>query len=197
VHRSTLVGGGATAAFATAVALMLAGLGAAPALATPPVGTVAPAPAPPPEAALDGRVKAQADGVRLTLRQGAFVRDFTLTYAPGSGSGSGSGSGWHQHPGLVLATVVSGSVLRSVPCGRPETYGAGQGFVEVGRTSCRTRAACPPSPPSRSWPPAARRGRSSARTCPRPAAARSSRTTADPASSRPSSETASGAVAVL
>lgn len=106
--------------------LLATAASAGPASATPPTGAVTPSPAPPPEAVVQSRVRAHSEGVRLALPEGAVVRDFALTYAPGADSG------WHEHPGLVLATVVAGTVTRAVPCRAPETFTAGQAFVEVG-----------------------------------------------------------------
>lgn len=126
MSRPTLLASGLVTVAAATTVLALAGLGAAPALATPPVGSVVPSPAPPPEATSEERVDARADGVRLKLPEGAVVRDFRLTYAPGASSG------WHAHPGVVLATVVSGTVHRRVSCGAADTFTAGQVFVEVG-----------------------------------------------------------------
>ena len=50
---------------------------------------------------------------------------FTLTYPPGAYSG------WHSHPGIVVAVVKSGTVLRQVGC-RKETFTVGDSFTEVG-----------------------------------------------------------------
>ena len=125
MHRSTLTVGTLAGVVAATTVLALGG-SVAPAAATPPVGAVVPAPAPPPEAVLRQRVNAHDDGIQLKMPRDAVVRDFTLTY------GVGSSSGWHRHPGIVLATVVSGTVYRSVPCHAPERFTAGQAFVEVG-----------------------------------------------------------------
>jgi quercetin dioxygenase-like cupin family protein len=40
-----------------------------------------------------------------------------------------SGSGWHQHPGLTIVSVKTGSLLVHHGC-RLVTYAAGQSFVE-------------------------------------------------------------------
>jgi len=119
------------------LALVATLAGAVPAAATPPNGSVVPSPAPPPEAVVQSRVRAHSEGVRLALPEGAVVRDFTLTYGPGSDSG------WHEHPGIVLATVVSGTVTRAVPCRKAETFTAGQAFVEVGPHLVRNPGAEP------------------------------------------------------
>ncbi len=137
MRRSSFTTGGLAVAVATLTVVGVAGLGAGPASATPPVGSVVPSPAPPPEAVSASRVHARADGVGLTLPKDAVVRDFTLTYAPGASSG------WHEHPGIVLATVVSGTVSRTLPCRSPETFTAGQAFVEVGPHLVRDAGADP------------------------------------------------------
>jgi quercetin dioxygenase-like cupin family protein len=46
--------------------------------------------------------------------------------------GAGSSSGWHRHPGVVLVTVQSGTlVFYGADC-RAQTYTAGQSFWESG-----------------------------------------------------------------
>ena len=40
-----------------------------------------------------------------------------------------SNTGWHQHPGLIVVTVKSGTLLVHNGC-RTATYGAGQTFIE-------------------------------------------------------------------
>jgi quercetin dioxygenase-like cupin family protein len=114
------------AAGVAATALSLTGLLALSAGATTPVGPPAPSPAPPPENILAGPLRARADGISLRVTDDAVVRDFTLTYRPGDDSG------WHQHPGIVLATVQAGTVLRTLPCRRPQAFTVGQAFTEVG-----------------------------------------------------------------
>jgi hypothetical protein len=94
---------------------------------TPPPGPVAPAPDVAPFiSTLEGPVNAKQDGIKLKTRGDATVRTFTLRYPVGSYSG------WHSHPGLVLAVVKSGKVVRRLPCKKPETFSAGQAFVETG-----------------------------------------------------------------
>jgi quercetin dioxygenase-like cupin family protein len=126
MRRPTLVASGLAATFATTTLVAVAALGAAPATATPPVGPPSSSPSPAIEYTSAKKVDARSDGVRLKIPKDGVVRDFTLTYT------YGQSSGWHQHPGLVLATVVSGSVYRTVPCQRPQKFSAGQVFVEVG-----------------------------------------------------------------
>ena len=52
---------------------------------------------------LDGKTKAKNDGIELRTRDDTNVAVFELTYPVGSFSG------WHSHPGIVIATVKSGS----------------------------------------------------------------------------------------
>lgn len=75
---------------------------------------------------LDGPLKAKDEGITLKAKGDVTVRNFFLTYPPTANSG------WHRHPGLVMASVVSGTVTRQLPCKEPETFVAGQAFVEVG-----------------------------------------------------------------
>jgi quercetin dioxygenase-like cupin family protein len=126
MRRPTLVASGLAATSLTTTVVAAAALGAAPATATPPVGPPVTSPSPVVEHHLQRKVRAHSDGVGLKLPKGAVVRDFTLTYQPGDSSG------WHEHPGVVLATVVSGSVERRLPCKRGEPFRVGDAFVEVG-----------------------------------------------------------------
>jgi quercetin dioxygenase-like cupin family protein len=73
---------------------------------------------------LDGPAVAKQDGIKLRTREDVKVRSFTLTYAVGAFSG------WHSHPGIVIAVVQSGSVVRQIGC-KTETFTAGQAFTEV------------------------------------------------------------------
>lgn len=114
------------AAGSAVLALAASGLAGSTALATPSGGTTTVPPAPIPEYSLDGPVRAHSDGIKLKTRDDAVVRSFTLTYA------SGGFSGWHQHPGIVLAVVQSGTVKRKLPCEHAKTFTAGQAFTEVG-----------------------------------------------------------------
>ena len=52
---------------------------------------------------LDGKTKAKNDGIELHTRDDTNIAVFELTYP------IGSSSGWHSHPGIVIATVKSGS----------------------------------------------------------------------------------------
>lgn len=69
--------------------------------------------------------KAEQDGVKLMTREPTSVTTFDLTYPPGSFSG------WHSHPGIVIAVVKSGQVVRQSGC-TSETFGPGDSFTEVG-----------------------------------------------------------------
>lgn len=94
--------------------------------ATPPTGTLTPSPNPPFVGVLDAEQKAKAGGIELKTKGDVAVLDFTLTYGPLATSG------WHEHPGIVLATVRSGSVTRSTGCGPGDAFSAGDSFTEVG-----------------------------------------------------------------
>jgi quercetin dioxygenase-like cupin family protein len=96
-------------------------LGAPEAGATPGSGTSS---TPPVFGTLAAHTRASQDRVQLRTRGETTVASFTLTYAVGGTSG------WHRHPGIVLATVVSGAVTRQVGCST-ETFRAGQSFTEV------------------------------------------------------------------
>ncbi|HEY8721090.1 cupin domain-containing protein [Pengzhenrongella sp.] len=112
---------------ASAMALIVGGFGfAAVAQAAPGQGTVATNSF---TGVLDGSAsdstKATQDGVTLKTTAETSVTTFDLTYPPGSYSG------WHSHPGIVIAVVRSGSVVRQVGC-TSQTFTAGQSFTEVG-----------------------------------------------------------------
>jgi quercetin dioxygenase-like cupin family protein len=117
--RSALVG-------SAILAVAASGLVGSSAFATPPGGVTILDPTVPVKAQLAGPVKAKANGISLKTKGDIVVRDFLLTYNPGASSG------WHKHPGIVVATVQSGSVQRTLACGAPQTFTAGQAFVEVG-----------------------------------------------------------------
>ena len=113
-----------TVAVGSAVTILaLSGLVASTASATPGSGAT---PSHRVDATLDKSQDAKADGIKLKLKDDAAVRSFTLTYAPGAYSG------WHQHPGIVIAVVKEGAVLRKLPCQKAERFVAGQAFTEVG-----------------------------------------------------------------
>jgi quercetin dioxygenase-like cupin family protein len=70
-------------------------------------------------------VDIEPDGVELETEEPVEVTTLTLTLDPGGFTG------WHVHPGVLIATVQSGSVVREVGC-RARTYSAGEAFVEHG-----------------------------------------------------------------
>jgi hypothetical protein len=98
------------------------------------IGTIAlatPASDPPPTRTtttvtgiLDGPTKAKQDGVELKTKGDTKVVTFELTYP------IGSYSGWHSHPGIVIAVVKAGIVVRKVGC-KVQTFTAGQSFTEA------------------------------------------------------------------
>ena len=94
------------------------------------VASAAPAPVPPdpPQqlvvGTLDGPADTVKDRIALRVRSDTTVRTFQLTYPVGSNSG------WHEHPGIVLAVVESGTVIRSVGCSS-QKFTAGQAFTEA------------------------------------------------------------------
>ncbi len=55
-------------------------------------------------ASLDGRVRVNHDGVKLTTKDSTDVRVQQVVFA------AGGSSGWHHHPGIVMVVVTSGSV---------------------------------------------------------------------------------------
>ena len=110
--------------------------GAGIAIATPPSGTSATTPV---IGEFDGRVRAHADRIGLHAPKRTSAAAFTLTYAVGGYSG------WHSHPGIVVAVVQSGTVVRQVGC-RSETFTAGQAFTEVGTHFVRNAHTDPAAP---------------------------------------------------
>jgi quercetin dioxygenase-like cupin family protein len=74
---------------------------------------------------LGGPTKAKQDKIELKTQVPATVTTFDLTYPPGGFSG------WHSHPGIVIAVVKQGSVIRQTGCTR-QTFPVGQSFTEVG-----------------------------------------------------------------
>ena len=129
----------AAAAVLTAVTLgtVAAGSGAS---ATPPTGNPdLPSGTVPVVGTLDAGTLARQDGISLRVRRDTTVRTFTLTYP------IGSSSGWHRHPGIVLAVVQQGTVVRQVGC-RRERFTVGDSFTEVAphRISNRYREADQP-----------------------------------------------------
>jgi quercetin dioxygenase-like cupin family protein len=112
-------------AVSSAVVLGLCGLATASgASATPPSGNPPPSNTVPVVGTLPGRTVAAQDGIVLAVARDTTVRTFTLTYP------IGSSSGWHRHPGIVLAVVQQGKVVRQTGCTK-QTFSAGQSFTEV------------------------------------------------------------------
>jgi quercetin dioxygenase-like cupin family protein len=70
-------------------------------------------------------VDIEPDGVEFETEEPVEATTFTLTLDPGGFTG------WHVHPGVLIATVQSGAVVREVGC-RARTYSAGEAFVEHG-----------------------------------------------------------------
>jgi len=113
-----------TLAVASAVTVLaLSGLAASSASATPGSGTSRTDFV---DYALAERGVARGDGIKLKNRDEATVRTFTLTYAVGGESG------WHEHPGIVLALVKSGTVERQLGCRKAVAYTKGDAFTESG-----------------------------------------------------------------
>jgi len=109
-------------ALTAVTALLVGGSGAS---ATPPTGEQGlPTPGPVLIGGLEGGTRAKQDGIQLKVRSDTLVRTFTLTYPVGSSSG------WHSHPGIVLATVQQGTVVRRVGCTK-QKFTVGQSFTEA------------------------------------------------------------------
>jgi quercetin dioxygenase-like cupin family protein len=90
------------------------------AMATPPSGQH-------PSAVVSGTlsdpIHVNTDRIKFQTKDQTDISSFTVTYDP-----SGF-SGWHTHPGIVIATIQSGSVVRTVDC-RSTVYSAGDSFIE-------------------------------------------------------------------
>ena len=117
--RTRAAAGCAAAGLALAYGLSVTG-----AFATPPSVPGA-TPSDTVSGALTSTDKVQQDGVVLKTKQPSTVTTFDLTYPPGAYSG------WHSHPGIVIAVVKQGSVIRQTPCST-ETFEVGEAFTEVG-----------------------------------------------------------------
>jgi quercetin dioxygenase-like cupin family protein len=98
----------------------VSGAFAAAAIATPPVGQH---PSVPVLGTFAGRQHVDTDGIKFKTRGPADVASFTVTYDPGGYSG------WHTHPGMIIAVVQTGAVVREVGC-RSRIYKAGEAFIE-------------------------------------------------------------------
>jgi quercetin dioxygenase-like cupin family protein len=64
------------------------------------------------------------DRIKVQTKGAVDVAMFTVTYA------GGGTSGWHTHPGFLLVTVKTGTVLREIGCAAPIPYGEGATFLE-------------------------------------------------------------------
>jgi quercetin dioxygenase-like cupin family protein len=74
---------------------------------------------------LAGPAKARNDDITFKTEEDVKVHTFTPTYDVGGYSG------WHQHPGIVIATVVFGTVVQRVGCDERKLWTTGQSFTEV------------------------------------------------------------------
>src|SRR4051794_19628298 len=104
---------------AVAVAAVAGGF-AAYAFATPPSRQHPTAPA---MGTLAAGQQVNTDRLKFQTKARADVAMFSVTYEPLGFSG------WHTHPGIVIAVVQSGAVIRQVGCST-HTYGAGESFIE-------------------------------------------------------------------
>jgi quercetin dioxygenase-like cupin family protein len=102
------------------VAIAMAMMAVAVVQATPPSGQH---PSTPTVGALDDAIVINTDRIKFQTKDPIDVATYSVTYD------GGGFSGWHTHPGLILVTVQSGSVVRMVGCSS-STYVAGQSFIE-------------------------------------------------------------------
>ena len=72
-------------------------------------------------------IDANADGIVLRTQHQTDHAVQELIFA------GGSSSGWHRHPGVVLVTIKSGTVVHYTADCKPETLTAGQTFWESGK----------------------------------------------------------------
>jgi quercetin dioxygenase-like cupin family protein len=105
---------------ATILAAVFAVTVVAVAQATPAVGQH---PTTPVIGTLTAKVDVNTDRIKFQTKDPTDVATFMVTYDPDGFSG------WHTHPGILLVTVQSGSVVRTVGCSST-TYGPGETFVE-------------------------------------------------------------------
>lgn len=106
-------------------ATLVAGALVTVALATPALGTITATILA--RGTLTTPVNANADGVVLKTHHATDHVVQELTFA------GGSSSGWHRHPGVVLVTIKSGTVVHYTADCKPETLTAGQTFWESGK----------------------------------------------------------------
>ena len=89
---------------------------------------------------LAGPVELEGLGLKLSTKATTDMVIQQIDIAPGGQSG------WHQHPGLVLVTVVSGAVNVQVECEPAQTFSAGQSFVEPPLTTVKVANASATAP---------------------------------------------------
>jgi quercetin dioxygenase-like cupin family protein len=75
---------------------------------------------------LSQRVQANTPSAKLSTRGAVDIVTATVTLA------GGATSGWHTHPGIVLVTVVSGSLTFFDEHCQATVHAAGSAFVESG-----------------------------------------------------------------
>jgi quercetin dioxygenase-like cupin family protein len=80
---------------------------------------------------LAGPVKLEGLGLKLSTNATTDMVIQQINIDPGGQSG------WHQHPGLVLVTVVSGAVYVQVECEPAQMFSVGQSFVEPPLTTVK------------------------------------------------------------
>lgn len=118
-------------AIGVATATISAGLIAAPAIATPPVGTWAPVPLS--RGTFDDlNVMAEKTGKWDLMLKAKGLTDVRVTRVPFA---VGTSSGWHSHPGPNLLTVTAGTVVEydgDNPLCTGTTYTVGQTFGDNG-----------------------------------------------------------------
>ena len=64
------------------------------------------------------------NGIEFSTERSTDVINLRVTFDPAGNSG------WHMHPGLVIVTVIEGSVATGSGCKSPAVYGVGQSFIE-------------------------------------------------------------------
>jgi len=72
--------------------------------------------------------------------------DFVTQTITIGGQGRIATSGWHTHPGVVLVTVASGTLVRYEADCSATTYGAGDAFTEAGGHPALVRNEQPTTP---------------------------------------------------
>jgi len=107
------------ALFSTALGVLVLGAGVA--MATGSVGFSATLIA---KGTIATPVKVSVNGIKFSTKGPTDVINQRVTFDPAGNSG------WHMHPGLVIVTVIEGSVATASGCHSPTVYGVGQSFVE-------------------------------------------------------------------